>query len=57
LSKKEQLIDDPTRWFTFLEYRNLTVDICNEDVAEKIYDGFGDFKQALQQFTDVIQTL
>lgn len=34
---KLNLITDPSKWFTFLEHRNLTVHTYHEEVAKKVY--------------------
>ena len=54
---KEGLIQDPKIWFIFLENRNLTSHVYNEDVAEKIYHSLPEFKAALDAFIDKILTL
>lgn len=54
---KEGLIQDPKAWFFFLENRNLTSHVYNEEVAEKIYNTLPGFKVALDSFIDSILTL
>ena len=54
---KEGLIHDPKKWFLYLENRNLTSHVYNEDVAEKIYNTLPDFKVNLDSFIDCILKL
>lgn len=54
---KESLIDDPKRWFVFLENRNLTSHVYNEDVAEQIYSSLTEFKESLDLFVERINAL
>jgi len=54
---KEGLIQDPKVWFVFLENRNLTSHVYNEDVAEKIYSALPGFKVALDAFIESILKL
>jgi nucleotidyltransferase substrate binding protein (TIGR01987 family) len=54
---KENLIDDPKAWFVFLENRNLTSHVYNEEIAEKIYNSLPDFKKALDEFIEKIVKL
>ena len=54
---KESLIDDPKAWFVFLENRNLTTHVYNEEIAEKIYNSLPKFKIALDAFINNILKL
>ena len=54
---KEGLIQDPKKWFVFLENRNLTSHVYNEEVADKIYNVLPEFKIILDAFFDSIRTL
>ena len=54
---KEGFIQDPKKWFLFLENRNLTSHVYNEDVAEKIYSALPEFKIILDSFIDGILKL
>lgn len=54
---KENLIDDPKEWFNYLENRNLTSHVYNEDIAERIYSALPPFKKALDNFINNIVTL
>jgi nucleotidyltransferase substrate binding protein (TIGR01987 family) len=56
-SAKEGLINDPKAWLLFLESRNLTSLVYNEDIAEKIYSILSDFKASLDVFISNIQRL
>ncbi len=51
------VIDDPNRWFDYLEARNLSSHSYNEDVAEKIYNiaklSIGDFEKLCQKLQTV----
>jgi nucleotidyltransferase substrate binding protein (TIGR01987 family) len=46
------LIDDPEVWFTFLDSRNLTSHIYEENTAEEIVDIFPLFSKELQKLND-----
>ncbi len=37
------IIDNPEKWFEFLENRNLTVHTYKEDVAQKVYQSAKEF--------------
>lgn len=54
---KQNLIDDPKKWFVFLENRNLTTHVYNEDVAEKIYNSLSEFQDAIDLFINNIKKL
>lgn len=54
LAAKENLITDPTLWFEFLEKRNETAHIYNEDVAQDVFDSLPSFQLELEK---VIETL
>ena len=54
---KEGLVQDPKTWFFFLENRNLTSHIYNEEIAEKIYRTLPAFKIILDAFIDNILKL
>ena len=40
---KLDLIDDPTKWFEFLENRNLSVHTYKEEIAQKVYKSAKEF--------------
>ncbi len=44
------LIDDPQKWFTFVEARNITSHVYNESDADEVIAVFNDFSRELSQF-------
>ncbi len=56
-SAKEGLIEDPKEWFIFLENRNPTTHVYNEEIAEKIYNSLPKFKNAVDNFINNILKL
>lgn len=51
------LIDDPQKWFNFLDNRNLTVHMYQEKVAEKVYPEIKKFYQAVVQLIPKVKKL
>lgn len=54
---RENLIDDPEKWFKYLEYRNLTVHTYNEDTAEKIFNILFEFKDEMNKLKNKFKLL
>ena len=51
------LINNPEQWFVFLEKRNQTVHVYDEDVAKEIFASLPAFKIALDSFIQHILVL
>lgn len=54
---RENLIDDPEKWFKYLDYRNLTVHTYNEETAEKIFGILFEFKEEMNKLRKKFETL
>ena len=52
-----QLVDDPDFWFEVIRYRNLTVHLYDEEIAEQIYKALPAICSAMKKTLDKIQTL
>lgn len=48
------LIDDPVKWFEFLDNRNQTVHTYKEDVAQKVYQSAAEFVPYVENFLENI---
>lgn len=53
-SAKEGYIGDPVQWFTFLDNRNLTTHVYDEDIAEQIYGSLPSFNAELTKLIEKI---
>lgn len=51
------LIQDPSKWYVFLENRNRTAHVYNEGIAEEIYSGLPEFAIELSKLIDVLCAL
>lgn len=49
------LISDPTRWFKFIEIRNITVHTYNEKNLELVISIFDDFSDALNELINNLE--
>ncbi len=54
---QEQLIEDPKKWFKFLNYRNLTVHTYNENTAEEIFAILPEFKNEMYKLKKKFESL
>lgn len=54
---QNNLINDPEIWFKFIEYRNQTVHIYNEDVANEIFNMLPTFRNELADFINRLEAL
>lgn len=50
-----KLIDDPKKWFIFIEKRNITTHAYDEKILEDIVAIFSDFSKALSDFVGTIK--
>ncbi len=57
LAAKENLLEDPEVWFHFLEHRNETVHIYNQEVAQNIFAALASFRDELRKVTEKIKAL
>ncbi len=56
-SALQGIIDDPKQWFVFLEYRNQTTHVYNENVADEIYAALASFNDELSKVVAAITKL
>lgn len=49
------LISDPTRWFKFIEIRNITVHTYNEKNLELVINNFDNFSNALSELINNLE--
>lgn len=49
------LIDEPQKWFEFLESRNLTVNTYKEEVAKKVYQSAKEFASYVDKLIKIIK--
>lgn len=49
------LISDPTRWFKFIEIRNITVHTYNEKNLELVINNFDNFSNALNELINNLE--
>jgi nucleotidyltransferase substrate binding protein (TIGR01987 family) len=57
LAAQVSLIDDPKQWFAFLDDRNRTTHIYNENIANEIYAHLKIFQQHLTALMNKIRQL
>ena len=50
------IIQDPEVWFKFLDYRNLTTHIYNEDQAEEVFSHLPSFVSEVEKLISKIET-
>lgn len=48
------LIDDPEKWFKFIEARNITSHVYNEVEADMVIANFGSFSKELTKFLNKV---
>lgn len=54
---QNNLIKDPEPWFAFIEYRNKTVHIYNENIAIEIFNILPQFRDELSDFIKRLEAL
>lgn len=53
----EKLIDDPEIWFAFIQQKNLTVHVYNQELADNLFSQLPHFSRELNRFIQTIKKL
>ena len=57
LAAQDNIINDIDRWFSFVDYRNQTSHVYNENIAQEIYIHLADFQHLTNVLITKLKTL